>query len=339
MKNKACSSSIFWDTAQDFIYHQLPDIRRLSQNTVLSYRDGLNHYIDFLETQKHRARKSIAFSDFDRGNLKDYLDWMLNKMHLSPKTCNLRLTGIRTLLEYASAEHDELMPTYVAALRVKGAKISAGPIEYFEPGQMAAVLAAPDTAKKTGRRNQMLLILMYDTGARVSEILDLKVGSLHLDSQIPYVTILGKGRKYRNIPLTEKTLLHLKRYFQEFQTPPKCDYLFYASSYNECHRLSVDSVSAMLKKYAATCVANGIEMPSKIHCHMVRKTRAMDLYRVGVPLTHIQQLLGHENLSTTGGFYAFVDLKTLDKSLQAANGGNAEKKWDNKEIQNKLYRL
>ena len=118
------------------------------------------------------------------------------------------------------------------------------------------------------------------------------------------------------------------------------DPLFYAIAYGEKHRLSADSVEAMLKKYVRKCIEIGIEMPDLPHCHMIRKTRAMDLYQNGVPLTHIQQLLGHEDLSTTSGFYAFATLDTLAKAMNKVNEkALPDKKWNNKVVLEKLLRL
>ena len=334
------NSFSFWNLAKEYIHHYLPDIRNSSANTVAAYRDSINHYIGYLEQQLKLLRKNISFADFNRNNLKNYIDWMLNKKQLAPKTCNLRMTAIHSLLEYASNEHTDLMAAYINAHSVKGIKTPSGPIEFFESSQMKAILAAPDTCKHTERRNQMMLIMMYDLAARVSELLELKVGSLHLSSEIPYATIYGKGRKYRNIPLMAKTKLHLLRYLDEFhRTQDKDSHLFYAVSHGAKHRLSSDTMEVMLKRYINKCKTAGIEMPLKTNCHMIRKTRAMDLYQSGVPLTHIQQLLGHEQLSTTSGFYAFATLDTLAKSMINTDDGKIEKRWNNKETLAKLYSI
>lgn len=340
-KDSSLSSLVFWDTAKEYLYHHLPDIRKVSPNTIVSYRDGLNSYIDYLEKQKNLNKKSISFSDCNRENMNDYLDWMLNVRKLAEKTCNLRLTAIHSMLEYASNEYAELMPIYLNACSVKGVKVSSKPIEFFERRQMQALLTAPDTAKKTERRNQMMLILLYDTAARVTELLELTGESLHMGSEIPYVTIYGKGRKYRNIPLMDKTQQHLKRYLNEFHSPiAKDDPLFFCVTYGKRHRLSADTMETMLKKYVKKCIDSGIEMPSSPHCHMVRKTRAMDLYQRGIPLTHIQQLLGHEDLSTTSGFYAFATLDTLAKAMnKVSNEPSHNKKWNNKAVLDKLLRF
>ena len=105
---------------------------------------------------------------------------------------------------------------YIKACSVNGVKTSNGPIEFFESSQMKALLTAPNTSMKTEYRGQMMLIMMYDLASRVSELLDLKVSSAHLRSEIPYVTVYGKGRKYRNIPIMVKTQQHLLRYLNKF---------------------------------------------------------------------------------------------------------------------------
>lgn len=342
MKNdSSLSSLVFWDTTKEYLYHHLPDIRKVSPNTIASYRDSLNSYIDYLEQQKNLSRKNISFSDCSRENMNNYLDWMLNVRKLAEKTCNLRLTAIHSMLEYASNEYAELMPIYLNACSVKGVKVSSKPIEFFERKQMQALLTAPDTAKKTERRNQMMLILLYDTAARVTELLELTGGSLHIDSEIPYVAIYGKGRKYRNIPLMDRTQQHLKRYLKEFHSLlGKDEPLFYCTTYGKRHRLSADTMECMLKKYVKKCAQSGIKMSDSPHCHMIRKTRAMDLYQSGIPLTHIQQLLGHKDLSTTSGFYAFATLDTLAKAMNKVNEeASPNKKWNSKTIMDKLLRL
>lgn len=344
-KNKTAvnDSSIFWDTSKEFITHQLPNIRKASPNTVLAYRNSLNQYIDYLETEKMIRRKEITFGDFSRDNIKLFLNWMLNTKQYARKTCNLRVTAIHSLLEYAGYEFStDLMSVYLEACTIKGVKVSNKPIKYFENRQMKALLSAPEIRSKTSRRNQMMLVLYYDTAARISELLEATFSQIHLDADVPYMTIFGKGRKYRNIPLMEKTVLHLKRYFSEFHLESDREMpLFYATTYGQKHRLSNDTVENMIRKYADKCLENGIEMPNRPHCHMIRKTRAMDLYKNGMPLSHIQQLLGHENMSTTSGFYAFATLDTLAKSMNTANKNTSVegKKWDDKALLEKIYRL
>lgn len=273
MKNKkdaSQNSTVFWKMAKDYVDHRLPEIRKVSPNTVKAYRDSLNKYIDYLEAEKNIRRTDISFSDFNKSNIIDYLDWMLNVRKYAYKTCNLRITAIHALLEYAANENStDLMSIYLDAYSVKGLKVTANPVEYFEEHQMKALLAAPNEKTRTGRRNQMMLILYYDTAARISELLDMKLSQLHLDAHIPYLTILGKGRKYRNIPLMDKTMRHLKSYLYIFHKDASVDFpLFYAKSHGRIHSLSHDTVEAMIKMYSKVCVQNGTPMPDEYSCAM-----------------------------------------------------------------------
>lgn len=333
----------FWVLSKRFVSHQLPDIRKASPNTVKAYRESLNSFIDYLESEKYVRRESITFGDFSRTNITDYLDWMVNVKKYAEKTCNLRITAVHSLLEFAAYEDsDNFMSVYLEACTVKGIKVDAGPIEYFEGFQMKALLAAPDPKTWVGRRNQMMLILYYDTAARIAELLEMSLDQLHLDAETPYLTILGKGRKYRNIPLMDKTVRHLKSFIKEYHADNKLSSpLFYAITYGKMHPLSHDTVEKMIKKYSSQCMAEGTSMPEKPHCHMIRKTRAMDLYKNGMPLAHIQQLLGHESMSTTSGFYAFATLETLAASMMSANREDSKdgKKWDDEAVLKKIYAL
>lgn len=342
-KRKMNSSMVFWTLSKRFVSHQLPEIRKVSPNTIKAYRDSINSFIDYLESEKHVRREAMTFEDFSRTNITDYLDWMLNVKRYAGKTCNLRITAIHSLLEFAAHEDSEnLMSIYLDACTVKGIKVNPGPIEYFEGYQMKALLAAPNPRTRIGRRNQMLLILYYDTAARIAELLEMNLDQLHLDAETPYLTILGKGRKYRNIPLMDKTVRHLKSYMKDYHAENKQDRpLFYARTHGEIHPLSHDTVEKMIKLYSEQCEEAGTSMPEKPHCHMIRKTRAMDLYKNGMPLAHIQQLLGHESMSTTSGFYAFATLETLANSMISANREETKegKKWDNDDILKKIYSL
>lgn len=333
-------SAYFWSSASEYLNNELPNIRKKSPNTIETYRRSLNGYIDFLENERAVNRAKVCYQDFSKNNLKDYLLFMKTSQRLSEKTCNLRITAIRALLAYAAEESMDITALYVNAKAIKGLTAPKKEIEYFEEGQLKALLEAPSYDTKYNRRNRMILILGYDAGLRVSELIDLKISSLHLNAEVPYVTIFGKGKKYRNVPLMNKTIEHLNAYLQEFHPVIKAGTpLFYTITHGIIHPLSDDTIQNLLKKYT-NISRSVIEMPQKVHFHMLRKTRAMDLYQAGCPLAYIQQLLGHESISTTSGFYAFATLKTLANAIEKANpSGLEEKKWKDKSVLKQLYRL
>jgi len=342
-KAKDHDSVFFWETATCFLNHELPKIRKKSPNTVAAYRISLNICIDYLENEKEIPRENICFYDLKKENLKDFLLWMGHTKKWSPKTCNLRMTAVRSLLSFASEECMDITYLFAASKTIRNQDVPGREIEYFEDDQLSGILDAPGKEKRSERRNRMLLILGYDAAMRVGELIDMNVGNLHLDAEIPYVRILGKGKKYRSVPLMGKTVEHLRKYLHEFHgdIPELASPLFYAVTHGQIHSLSDDCIQKVLKKYTEKCRENGIHMPAKVHFHMLRKTRAMNLYQEGCPLSYIQQMLGHENISTTSGFYAFVTLKTLAEAIEKANPDreNTEKSWKKTENARVLYRL
>jgi site-specific recombinase XerD len=268
------------------------------------------------------------------------MKWMSNVKKLAPRTCNLRLTAIHSLLEYSSNECVELTPLYIESGTIKNIKLIHKPIEFLEKEAMRALLNAPNNEKKSERRNKMMLILLYDTGARTSELLNLRLCDLHLKSNPAFITLFGKGKVYRNIPLMRKTIEHLNYYLEEFHSINSLNSpLFYAITHGKKHKLSSDTLEKMVKKYVKKASIEYLSMPERVYCHMIRKTRAMHLYQEGIPLTHIQQLLGHKDISTTAGFYAFATLETLKKSLEKANPEKGVRNWENQNMTKTLYKL
>jgi len=185
------------------------------------------------------------------------------------------------------------------------------------------------------------LILLYDTGARVQELSDLNYSSLHIDAKNPYITLVGKGRKSRNVPLMSKTVKHLEVFLKKFHSTGNEVPLFYSLLDGKPHRLSTDSISLILKAAADIARQNCNNVPDKVHCHLIRKTKAMDLYKNGVPLSFIMQLLGHESMSTTSGFYAFATLEMMIEAMNKAtpNFGVSNKIWKQEVVRKTIYSL
>ena len=340
MKYKRTKSSDFWVLARRFLHDYMPVTRNLSDKSVEAYKQSLKVYLEFLELEQGISNEKVSFDSFTRENIKDFIHW-LTKKSCSAKTINLRLTAIRSFLKYSSEEDFELRGIYTDICSVKKVKEEKKPIVYLQPEATTAILSAYDTATAKHRRNRMMLIMLYDTGARVQELADLNISSLHLREQNPFVTLIGKGRKSRNVPLLNKTVQHLQIYLKEFHPEMNENPLFYSLLDGKPHRLSTDSISLVLKSAADKARENCEAVPERVHCHMIRKTKAMDLYKNGVPLPFIMQLLGHESMSTTSGFYAFATLEMMSDAMNKAapSLGKEEKLWKKDDMKKLLYSL
>lgn len=342
MKYNSKKDYSFWKLVRSFLHEYLVNVRNLSLNTISAYKDSIQLFLHFLEEEKNIKNEKVTFDVFNREYVQEFITWLKNKKQSKPKTINLRLTAIKAFLKYASDEDYELKNIYYGIKAIKGQKDNKQPIQYLEKEVTEAILSAYENDTKTHIRNKVLLIVMYDTGARVQEIADLKLSSLHLNSKSPYVSIIGKGRKLRNVPLTDITTSHIKKYIEKFHKNSKADdYLFYSIRDNKIHQLSTDSISLILKKAADIARKKNDKIPENIHCHLLRKTKAMDLYKNGVPLPFIMQLLGHESMSTTSGFYAFATLEMLAEAVNKTNTEiqSEEKIWRQYKDKKSLYSL
>jgi integrase/recombinase XerD len=311
----------FYGLARDYLHSYLPKVQHSSPKTIQAYRISLECFLGYLTAHEHVDRVGVSFDHFNRQHLKGWLTWMADERGYAPATIALRLSTVKAFLGYCAGEDITLVALAQAAKTLRAPAIPKKPIEYLTEPETRAVLAAFDGTTAKSRRNRMLLILLYDTAARAGEVTALTLQDLCL-SKPGHVSLTGKRNKTRTVPVTEKAIGHMRVYLEEFHpntaTLPATRPVFYSLHHGQPTALSVDTVAAVLKQAARIARADCPSVPEHIHCHMLRKTKAMDLYQQGIPLPIIMRLLGHENASTTAAFYAFATIDMMREAINAA---------------------
>jgi integrase/recombinase XerD len=311
----------FFKYVRNFLLIYLPRNRCCSENTVKAYRDTLNLLRSFVKGQKGLPFTKITFDMLDHVLIGQFLDWLQTERKCSVSTRNHRLAALKSFFKYAAQEDASLMFAYMELGKVPVKKARGTTITYMSEKALLTLLRQPDESTHLGIRDRFFMILLYDTGARIQEALDLRLKDLHLSDSVPCVYLTGKGQKTRAVPLLKKTMQHLNLYMKHFHPETRHnndDLLFYTVIKGKTGKMSSDNVASFLNRYGASARLDSPEVPERVHPHLFRHTRAMHLYQMGMPLSYIKDFLGHASVNTTD-IYASADISMLKVALEKAN--------------------
>ena len=308
----------FFKHVRGFLTVYLPKNKCYSRNTVKAYRDAINLFRKFLLEEKMISFTSINFAMINHEVIYEFLAWLQNTRGCEATTKNHRLAALKSFLRYCAFEDPALMAVYLDIQNVHSQKVTRNRVEYMSETALKILLEQPDANTRYGMRDRFFMILLYDTGARIQEILDLKLKDIHLNDQTPSIYLTGKGNKTRAVPLMDKTIAHLHEYMKTFHPDgylKNDQYLFYTLIKGLKGRMSEDNVSYFLKRYAGSAHQVCSEVPLQMHAHLFRHTRAMHLYQAGIPLSYIKDFLGHVSINTTD-IYASTDTSMMRAALE-----------------------
>ena len=337
----------FFSTVRSFLTIYLPKQKCCSPNTVKSYRMALNLLIDFLLKEKKTPIYAISFDLLNHSTINEFLEWLQTDRKCTPSTCNQRLMALRSFTKYAGIMDVSQISIQNEIKKVPYMKVASTIVEFLSEQGLKSLLEQPDIKKPLGVRDRFFMILMYDTAARCQELLDLKLNDFELNTKNPYIYLHGKGSKTRTVPIMSKTAEHYLFYLDKFhpdETRNKEDYVFYTTIHGQKNQMSPDNVAAFMKRYGNSAKATCSDIPPHIHPHQLRHTRAIHLYRGGMPLPLLAEFLGHVNLNTTQ-VYAYADTEMKRAAIQKAcpqsiSAPSAIPLWENdEEMIRKLYGL
>ncbi|MGC1951389.1 MAG: tyrosine-type recombinase/integrase [Gammaproteobacteria bacterium] len=296
-----------------FFQEYLPTLRGMSAHTIRSYRDALVLYLRFAAADRKRPIECLNFDDVTATEVGRFLAFLEHERGNSVATRNIRLAALHTFARFAAGECPERMTEVQRILSIpfkRGAQ--RGPVEYLEVAEVEALLKLPPGATDTEQRDQALFALMFNTGARVQEVLDLTVSDVRLEP--PYqVRLHGKGGKTRMCPIWARTALKLRQLIKHRPSPVESDSPLFTNRRGT--KLTRFGVRYLLNKRVDACADAVPTLRGKrIHPHSLRHTTAIHLLKAGVDFATISQWLGHATLTTTMD-YARADIDTKRQAL------------------------
>ncbi len=295
---------------QNFFAQYLVAERGLSSCTVASYRDTCRLLLNFIQNQTRRSASEQRLEDWDAPNILDFLEHLEKERGCCARSRNARLAAIHCFMKYVSQRQPEFLALAGRVLAIPSKRHSEPLLGYLTAEEVQAILNAPDPATFSGRRDRFLFQLLYNTGARVSELVALNRQDL-LPGNAPTVVLHGKGRKERIVPLWPKTVRQARQWLDqlpaELSTP-----VFTNRLGPRLSRFGIEKrLSDAVQKAASVC-------PSlrgrQISPHTFRHTTAMHLLQSGIDITAIALWLGHETPLTTHK-YVEIDLEMKKKIL------------------------
>ena len=234
----------------------------------------------------------------------------------SISTRNLRLTAIHSFFRYAQAESPEALYHYQKVLAIPVKKKHQAVVEHLSPEGIKVLLEQPDKSTSQGRRDLTLISLMYDSGARVQEIIELSVKDF-IPGGNPVLILTGKGNKTRRVPIMKNTAVLVEAYISENRLglAHKTNYPLFTN--RQHNKLTKEGVAYVINKYAVMAHEVSDKVPEKVRCHMLRHSKAVHLLQAGVNLIYIRDFLGHSDIKTTE-IYARADAELKRKALENA---------------------
>lgn len=313
----------------------MPKQRNYSQHTITAVQQVWGMLLPYICASTGKRLEKLDFADFNYQTVTGFLDKMETEKNWEPATRNHRLSRIRSFFRYA-AEFDPTLVIHLAELKrihLKKEPDKSFVLEFMSPETVSVILSQPDISGKMGVRDTFFMTLMFDSAARDCEMLSLRLCDIDIKRKVVY--LLGKGNKPRYVPINQTTIDHFQKYVKLYHPfGDKTAPMFYTIHHGEKNQMSDDNVARFFRKYGRQAKAICPDVPNNVHPHMFRKSRAMSLYRSGMPLSLISEWLGHNDPETTL-IYARADTEMKRKAIEKAEAigrpvlPEAEKRmWD-----------
>lgn len=313
----------------------LSEIRALSPHTLKAYHEAITLYVIFLKDVKLTDCENLSGNSFSTVHIHEWMLWLKNERGCSNSTCNHRLACLKNFIKFLSKKDIRFIQIEMEARDVKQ-------MRYIRPAQveitqetMKTLFKVIDLKTKIGKRDFTLFYLIYSIGARIDEVLSLKMSDIYLNEPNGrnYLSVLGKGAKRRSPPILKDVAKVLKGYIEMFhgKNPNPEDLLFFVHYDGKEKKISQEGVNKRLKSYAQKAHSINPQVPDNLHCHQLRHARASHWLEQRLNIVAIQRLMGHSDINTTMR-YIFVSTEQKNQALAMLEDEvikSTGKKWKN----------
>jgi len=297
-------------TLEAFFTDRLMRQQHASPQTIRAYRDTFRLLLVFAQQRLQRPPQGLDWADLDETLVVAFLDSLEQDRHNTPRTCNSRLAAIRALFRYAALRHPEHAALIQRVLAIPQKRFTPKTIAFLTSEEVEALLAAPDSAQWEGRRDRALMLCAVQTGLRLAELINLNGRDVVLGAG-PHVRCVGKGRKERAVPLTDRTVRVLREWVRERRGGPD-DPVFPTRA---GRRLSPDAIERRVALHAQRAAEQTPSLKGKhLTPHVLRHTSAMQLLMAGVDTSVIALWLGHADPRSTQA-YLHADMSMKEKAI------------------------
>ena len=305
------STRTFSTLLQRFFVEHLGHQRAVSPRTIAAYRDTFRLLLGFAEARIGKAPTALALVDLDARLILGFLDHLEKDRKNGARSRNARLAALRSFLKYAAHYDLTALPVIEQALAIPMKRFDRPVLGFLSRQEMQAILEAPDPRTWAGQRDRALFSLMYNTGARVSEVIDLRVGDVVIDGTTA-AHLRGKGRKERSVPLWRSTASLIRGWKRRLEGAGDDMFLFPSRGGG---RMARSNVTQRLDLAVSAAAERHPQLARRsISPHTIRHTTAMHLLQSGVDITVIALWLGHESPATTH-MYLEADLSMKERTL------------------------
>ncbi len=333
LKNKSSDHSrLFLSEMGTYLNVYLPKLQKTAKS-VATMRSSLSVFVRYLRNVKKIEIEKFKIQDCTIGLVTDWLSYEIEEHHCSAASRNKHLSVLRGYMEYLSHEDHAALECFIKLSQVRQLQVPETPKEILSNEQVLLIIKEAANLYK-GMRDATMLLFLYETAIRVSELVELTKDKLTLSMEAPHVLIFGKGKKFRRVNLNSQLAQIMRKYMDKMHKDTADDApLFYSLKKGRPGALTSRSVQYILEKCADAARLIDPSIPERVHPHMLRRSKATSMLRQGTPLALISQLLGHSSMDTTGKYakYSNEDLaEAVEKTSLADQAENKE--WTEDEV-------